>query len=88
MDKNLEKLEDDQERARVLRERSSAGDLRSSAPALERPRQGSNPSTFACKRRRSVVVQSSAGTLQSSASMHEAQTSRSPILEVFGFRVW
>jgi hypothetical protein len=78
MDKNLEELEDDQEGARVLRERSSAGDLRSSAPALKRPRQGLNTPAFARERRRLIVV-------RSSALVREAHSNRSPILEVFGF---
>jgi hypothetical protein len=74
MDKNLEMLEDDQEGARVLRERSNAGDLGLSAPALKCPRQGSNALAFARERRRS-----------SSAPVREAHSSRNPVLEVFGF---
>ena len=87
MDKNLEKLEDDQEGARVLREWSSAGDLRSSALALERPRQWSNAPAFMCKRRRSIVVRSSSHNLWSSAPVRKAQSSCSPILKflVIGF---
>jgi hypothetical protein len=74
MDKNLEKLEDDQERARVLRERSSAS-------TLERPRQGSNAPAFARERSRSIVV-------RSSAPVREAQSSRNPVLEVLVLGFW
>jgi hypothetical protein len=47
-------------------------------PAIERPRQGSNAPVFTRGRRRLIVV-------RSSAPMHEAHSSRSPVLEVFGF---
>ena len=60
---------------------------RSSAPAPERPRQWSNAPVFVRKRTRSIIGWSIATWLRSSAPVHEAQTSRNPILEVFSFRV-
>ena len=87
MDKNLEKLEEDQERDGVCESDQAQEDLRSSAQVLECPRRGSNAPVFACKRRTSITRRSIAGTLRSSAPVCEAQTSRSPILEIFGFRV-
>ena len=63
-----------------LRQRSSAGDLWSCAPVFERPRQGSNAPAFVRERQRSIVV-------RLSAPMREAYSSRSPIMEILGFRV-
>jgi hypothetical protein len=53
--------------------------------AIERPRRGSNAPAFAHKRRRSIIVRSIAARWRSSAPRREAQTSRSPILEVCNF---
>ena len=77
MNKNLEKLEEDQEGDGVY-ENDRAQET--CDRALERLRRGSNAPAFARKRRRSI-------TGRSSAPVREAQTSRSPILEVFSFRV-
>ena len=84
MDKNLEKLEEDQERAGVC-EGDQAQDTYDRAH--QRPRRGSNAPAFEHKRRRSITGRSISARLRSSADVREAQTSRNPILEVFKFRV-
>jgi hypothetical protein len=84
MDKNLEKLGRRSkemesvraiERRRLAIERTSA---RASKKRIER-------TCIARKRRRSIIVRSIAARWRSSAPRREAQTSRSPILEVCNF---
>ena len=77
MDKNLDKLEEDQERAGVC-EGDRAQDT--CDRVLERLRRGSNAPAFVRKRSRSIAARQ-----RSSAPVREAQTSPSPILEVFKF---
>ena len=55
-------------------------------PAIERLRQGMSAPALTQARRGSITVRSSAHSLRSSATVHEDQVCRSPILESFIFR--
>jgi hypothetical protein len=72
-----------EKKLKFLLERSIAGDLRSSALALKRPRQGTSTPTLVRARRGLIAVRSSAHSLRSSAPVREAQVNRNPILESF-----
>ena len=83
MDKNLEKPKVELESVTMIERR---------IPVIERisaraPKQGSSALAFMHTRRRLIVARSIAARLRLSAHVGEAQSSHSPILEVFGFRV-